>query len=240
MPLTGQSQIMGSNQRTLNDNSMQYDPSNFPTLSAVNSSVQNNSQQHVSRINNMMNSSMLGRENDFTIASEDFPALPGSNQNSVSGPNNLGLGMKQDPSLIGSGQLNSFSSPPQSSTNLGSASSDILNGTLPSSNIYQQMYSVSAINGTATGTGTGNSGTGSSISRVVSNPTPSHGSSVQFQGHNQGMTGGIGALDMSSSSSVVSGVTSAMSNQTALTKDAKYGLVGLLDVIRMTDKVRIQ
>eukprot|EP01038_Epipyxis_sp_PR26KG_P006511 gene6511-8949_t len=196
----------------------------------------------------------LRPEEEFTIENEDFPALPGSGVSQLnkfsqqndssqpSGMNVLGLGNIG----MGSGALNgsidpnkyqqSFNSTIQNDNHLGSSinqqSSIAPSFAPPQSQIGLGGYS-SALN----------SGLNSSVSGLGGERIGSSQSELGLGGGGLGATGSgsVGPFPLvggnnSTGSSAIGSTTNNTTQSVLPSKEVKFGLGGLLDVIRMTDK----
>ena len=157
---------------------------------------------------------MRDREDDFSIQNEDFPALPGSH--------NERIGQKHDMNGIMSGMSNQG---PQGIDRLRELSQENLQLQLHEQQMMSQggpsmgptvgrgMQQNIAVGGAV---GNGNS------SEIGGNNSMANGSFLGI-----GVGGGMQGGHMGSNSSIGAG---------SMSKEGGYGLSGLLDVIRMTDK----
>lgn len=226
-----QQQTMRFNEQNTNqfDNNL-----NFSLLSS-NSAFQNSTQQAQLLAQqgrgpsglSMANSSPSLRDVDFTILTEDFPALPGQT---------AGGGLLKPDSLSGNGlQLPSTtpgSGNPSGLSMLGQDSILLQNNmnTINGSQSVSRAISFPTHSSTIVGPGN-NSNNGSN------NPTNNNTAIAQF---GQSLGGGLGSLTgnaFTGDTASVAGSIGSAGISGSLSKEAKYGLAGLLDVIRMTDKV---
>ena len=227
-----QQQTMRLNEQNTNqfDNNL-----NFSLLSG-NSAFQNSTQQALLAQQgrgptglSMANISPSLRDVDFTILTEDFPALPGQT---------AGGGMLKPDSLSGNGlQLPSptpGSGNPSGLSMLGQDSILLQNNmnTLNGSQSVSRAISFPTHSSTIVGPGNSNN-------NGSNNPTNNNTAIAQF---GQSLGGGLGSLTgnaFTGDTASVAGSIGSAGISGSLSKEAKYGLAGLLDVIRMTDKVSI-
>lgn len=206
------------------DGLLQYDTSSFPLLSAGGSRFSGLPMQQM-------------REEDFTIQNEDFPALPGShgdrNSQKHGGDINGMIGgmMSGGGGIMGQG--------PQGIDRLRELSQENLQLQMHEQMMSQGQNSQSkgpavarggmAQQNIAVGGAVGNSGSDTGIG---GNNSMANGTFLGIGvGGGMGMQSGhMGGNISNSNSSIGSGGGGSMS------KEGGYGLSGLLDVIRMTDK----
>ena len=236
---SGDATVGPSLQRAI-DGGLQYDSASFPILSGGGSGggsnrfsglsmpqqqQQQQQQQHV-------------REEDFTIQNEDFPALPGSHVDRNSQKHEISTMMGN---MMVGGQLQV----PQGADRVRELSQENLQHHLHEQQQQQQQQPTTAQNqAQGSAVSRGNSAPQQASSLGVSSGTVessaqggnnslANGSflGIGVGGAIQGHLGGNGLV------STVGGTGAAGLAGVSQSKEGGYGLAGLLDVIRMTDKV---
>ena len=198
----------------------------------------------------MLSAGVSAKDMDFTILNEDFPALPGAQQAGGSG----GLGTIVGSSMSQKGDMQSGIA----SLNMMTATQDNLNNNLQSYLQSQGQGGPSTANNHLSNLGT--ISRGSNNISVGPNPGTIHSQHSSQQASQSQMNssmlsgmgiglGNLGNLGVSTTDNLSQSMNqlslnggsppTAPSGGGNMSKEAKYGLAGLLDVIRMTDKVCI-
>ena len=214
---------------------LQYDSVSFPTLTG------GGGNNRFSGLSMPQQVQLHAREEDFTIQNEDFPALPGSHVDRNSQKHEI-------TTMMGSMMVGGQGQVPQGIDRVRELSQENLQHHLIEQQQQQQQQQLAIAQ---------NQAQGSAVSRGISIPPQSNalgisssivessaqggnnslangsflgiGVGVAIQSHlgNNGLVGAVGGA-----AGGVASVAGVSQN-----KEGGYGLAGLLDVIRMTDKV---
>lgn len=199
-----------SHGRTISDTNLPYDASNFPVLQGSGGQGGNSKHWYPSNLppgqSPSLGNGMHGREEEFTIQNEDFPALPGSQPRMGTG---TAIGRESGSSSVG-GQA------PHSESDG--------NRSQPAHHAQSPLRP-------------GQSGGKPSPQLGPQNPPSSPSLSSQPAG-TMSMGIGFGGGMMGNHAPPSPGLQPIPAPSTApVSVEAKYGLMGLLDVVKMTDRV---
>lgn len=229
----------GNGQRASSESGLQFDATNFPVLSASSANGSSGGSGG-GRFPPLSGPSQI-RDEDFTIASEDFPALPGTqgpkSEGGLAGLGSSGLNGSSAPGP-GSGQVAGVGRLRDSADGFGQHGQQLQPG-LQSGNASggQIGGGVGQPIGGGSSVGGGQQG---SFSRGMGPSPISMGVPTGVPGGGLIGNEGVGGAALSLGGGGMAGLGLGPSSKVETTagKDAKYGLSGLLDVIKMTDRVR--
>ena len=162
-------------------------------------------------------SSASAREEEFTIQNEDFPALPGATQ----------------PKPVGGNVIRRDTTTPNttSTTSSSTGTSQTLSSTAPGEGDGSRQAADAAMGGITSKSTLGPSPPSPSI--TTQTPPPAPGSLSMGIGFGSGVMGHAPPSPSVHPTAPPSGGEEAV----PVSQEARYGLLGLLDVVKMTDRV---